>query len=208
MKDEVWKPIDWVDEIPVDKYSVSNLGRVRNNYTYRILSLQRRQNGLLCCLIFPREKTARKRRIINYTIPSSNDIRENKPKFVTVHMAVAHAFIPIPDELKSYNNIRVRHIDGNNQNNEVDNLEWFDPYPNSHEPKNLCPNRKLSENDVIAICRLLVEEKGLIRNVMKRLPGVVPNVTRGQVESIKYKYHYSNISDKYFWYDTREFIIL
>lgn len=50
-----------------------------------------------------------------------------KKKPMGGHVLVALAFIPIPDNLKDipYNKLVVHHIDGNPQNNTVENLCWM-----------------------------------------------------------------------------------
>ena len=89
---EIWKVID-------DRYSVSNLGRVKSNYANkeRILKPFYNHDGYLMV-----------------------DIRHpNTRKSISVHRLVAIAFIPNPNDLKEVN-----HKDENKTNNCVDNLEW------------------------------------------------------------------------------------
>ncbi len=89
---EIWKPT-----YVTDKYSVSNLGRVRNNRTGRILKPDGNSNGY-----------------------ESVQISLNgKPKRYSVHRLVAEAFC-----LKQENQTEVDHIDGNRRNNIVENLRW------------------------------------------------------------------------------------
>lgn len=91
---EIWKVID-------DRYSVSNLGRVKSNYANkeRILKPFYNHDGYLMV-----------------------DIRHpNTRKSISVHRLVAIAFIPNPNNLKEVN-----HKDENKTNNCVDNLEWCD----------------------------------------------------------------------------------
>jgi hypothetical protein len=98
---EVWKPcvgFTW-------NYEVSNLGRVRslgnagNNRHGVILKSKVDRGGYL-------------------TIPSMRN-NEGVIKTTKIHRMVAQAFIPNP-EFK----VQVNHIDGDKQNNRVDNLEW------------------------------------------------------------------------------------
>lgn len=89
---EIWKEID-------NRYSVSNLGRVKSNY-------------------------ANKERIMRPTINQYGylkvDLRNNGERAgVSVHRLVAMAFIPNPDNLPEVN-----HKDEDKTNNCVDNLEW------------------------------------------------------------------------------------
>lgn len=98
--EEIWKPID-------DRYSVSNLGRVKSNYAnkVRILKPFKNHDGYLMV-----------------------DIRHpNYRNSVSVHRLVAIAFIPNsnPEKYKEVN-----HKDEDKTNNCVDNLEWCDTFYN------------------------------------------------------------------------------
>ena len=93
---EIWKDID-------DRYSVSNLGRVKSNYANkeRILKPYRDSRGYL-----------------------KVDLRYGKNrKSVMVHRLVAFAFIENTNPEK-FN--EVNHKDEDKTNNCVDNLEWCD----------------------------------------------------------------------------------
>lgn len=56
--------------------------------------------------------------------------KDNKYKSVAVHRLVAETFIPNPEKLAEVN-----HIDGNKQNNNVDNLEWVSRSQMKLEPE-------------------------------------------------------------------------
>ena len=87
---EIWKIFE-------DKYSISNLGRIKNNNTNRILKLRKNHKGYLKTTI------------------SIN----GKMKTVFPHRLVAELFIPNPQNLP-----QVNHIDGKKENNTIGNLEW------------------------------------------------------------------------------------
>ncbi len=92
MSDEIWKTIE---EVP--HYSVSNLGKVRNDCRGRML------------------KPSLSGRYASVTL-----VKNNKAKlFRNVHRLVAIAFIPNPNNLPCVN-----HKDEDTWNNKYDNLEW------------------------------------------------------------------------------------
>lgn len=112
--EEIWKPIDGYEGI----YEVSNLGRVK--------SLKK-----IVLFRFPDKKRFIPDRIFKKSVNVYGYIIVSlhlnlKIKQFRVHRLVARAFIPNPEN-KPY----VNHIDGNKQNNRVDNLEWCTAQENS-----------------------------------------------------------------------------
>lgn len=109
MKNEEWRDIPGYE----DRYQVSNFGNVRsvdrfveqfghkNSYKRlmkgRTLILRKQRGGYLLATL----------------------TRDGKEKKETVHRLVALTFIPNP-----LNKEQVNHIDGNKENNCVENLEW------------------------------------------------------------------------------------
>lgn len=98
---EVWKD---VAEFP-DRYQVSNLGRVYGKKSKVYIKFGKNVKGYLCV----------------------NGQKENGRSFKRfAHRLVAIAFIDNPN-----NKPFVNHIDGNKENNSVDNLEWCTAKENS-----------------------------------------------------------------------------
>ena len=97
---EIWKTVDGYN----GKYMISNYGNVLsknflNTGEDRLLKLKRHHSGYIFV------------RLCNGA--------GQKQKNQTIHILVARAFIPNPD-----NKPCVNHIDGNKANNHVTNLEW------------------------------------------------------------------------------------
>ena len=96
---EIWK------QSIVANYSVSNLGRIRNDKTNHIIKPDKEEKGY-CRLSV---KIGGKR------------------KHFPIHRLVAIAFIPNPN-----NKAQVDHIDNDKTNNCVDNLRWVSNKENSN----------------------------------------------------------------------------
>ncbi len=114
---EQWKVIEGFEP-----YEVSTLGRVRSKFhtggeEYRILKPSIHHSGYILY------RLAKNKKYYNRT----------------VHILVAKAFIDNP-----FKKTQVNHIDGNKQNNSVDNLEWVTPSENIQHAFKL--NLKTSPN--------------------------------------------------------------
>lgn len=78
-----------------DEYEVSSLGKVRNIKTKHIKSLRPNRDGYLRVTLYPSGKT------------------------YTAHQLVARVFLDNPDK-----HLQVNHINGDKEDNTVNNLEW------------------------------------------------------------------------------------
>ena len=120
--EEVWKDIDECDGF----YQVSNLGRVRSVDRY----IERMNNGTM-------SKQFCKGRILKQNVDEDGYFRINirldrKDKRFGVHRLVAATFISNPDNLPCVN-----HINGNKQDNSVENLEWCTVAYNNHHAEKI-----------------------------------------------------------------------
>lgn len=102
-------------------YQVSNLGRVKSSYTNRILKGGKDRGGYLLVSL------------------CKNNIKSTK----TIHRLVAQAFIP-----NSENKSQVNHIDENQTNNMVSNLEWMTAKENTNHGTR---NERISKTQSITI---------------------------------------------------------
>lgn len=113
---------EWRKVAEFDNYSISNLGRVRNDKTGRILKQKTEKDGYF----------------------EVNLYRETQRKTFRVHRLVALAFIPQLDK----NRNEVDHIDFDRKNNRVDNLRWLTTQENlEHSRDRIIEGIKNSNNN-------------------------------------------------------------
>lgn len=137
MKPEIWRDTEYPN------YQVSNLGRVysvprisingRKSIPGKILSWNDNGRGYQTCML---------------TI-------DGKQKRAYIHRLVAKAFIPNPD-----NKREVNHIDGNKNNNCVENLEWVTRIENAIHLRDVLGYKHPAPTD---------EQKEKIRTTVKKL---------------------------------------
>jgi hypothetical protein len=104
---EVWKDIE---DYP--NYQISNFGRVKSKE--RITNV-----GIKNVKEIKREERILKLFHNKKGYAQTILYRDKKPHPVKIHRLVANAFIPNPE-----NKPQVNHIDGDKNNNRIDNLEW------------------------------------------------------------------------------------
>lgn len=144
MLEEIWKDIEGFNGF----YQVSNLGRVKSL-------------GGWCGTAKKKERI----RTLSHTKDGYLKVRlMYKGKDITcrVHRLVAEAFIPNPKNLETVN-----HIDGNKENNVVNNLEWCDrTYQMEHAYKLKLKTSRLGSDNTNA--KLTDEDIKYIKSVYKK----------------------------------------
>ena len=120
---EIWKDIPEYE----GKYQVSNLGRVK--------SLQRWSGTRFYNREYILNNYVNKKNGYVYVYLTKN----NKSKNIRLHRLVAQAFISNPN-----NHLYINHIDGNKENNCIDNLEWCD---SSYNIRDMYRRRGKYDND-------------------------------------------------------------
>lgn len=123
---EEWKPIPGHEEW----YEVSSLGRVRS---WKRSNVGRRDSPRLL-----KQRTTNKG-YLYVALPSPGSEYGNRK--ITVHRLVSLAFLGSPKGSRVVN-----HIDGNRQNNSVENLEWCSPAQNNLHGFDIGTNKTHGEN--------------------------------------------------------------
>lgn len=135
-------------------------------------------------------------RLDRYGYPRVNLYEGTKQYTRTVHRLVAQAFIPNPE-----NKLEVNHIDGNKENNNIDNLEWVTSSENQKHAFSIGLQKgRIGEDNSATKYK---EEH--VRDVCTRLSNKQRNIdiinetgySRSFVEKIKYRETWKHISCEY-----------
>lgn len=140
-----------------ERYSVSNLGNVRSDISGKILSQRKASNGYLRVNL------------------RTGKIAYEKPTVIHVHRLVAEAFLP-PIAGKTY----VNHIDGNKENNNVQNLEWCTPQENSEHAYKTKSDYRQECND-----NIIKAQNACRKKIIKLSNGKVEALYNSKVEAAK-----------------------
>lgn len=155
------------ERIGYPKYEISRSGEVRNAITKKLYKPQMHRRGYLWV---PMQR------------PEGGWFCEY------IHQLVARMYIPNP-----HRKPQVNHIDGDKQNNVVENLEWVTNVENArHAMKHgLMPHAIINEEKVHEICKLF--EKGKLPTEVSK----ITKVPRTTVYAIWYRRNWVDISSKY-----------
>lgn len=174
---EIWKVLDF--EEGYSNFSVSNMGRIRNNRTGIILKPEVSNMGYERFNLY-------------------NTVTKRQKKFAG-HRLVALYFV------EGDTSLEVNHIDGNKRNNVYTNLEWVTSSENnSHAFRTKLrsqdgvsnPSNVHEEEKIHSICRLI--EKGLsTKEISIEVFGVYEQKYKNLINHIKGKRRWTSISEKY-----------
>lgn len=172
-QEEIWKDVEGYEGL----YQVSNLGNVK-----RIRFINKNVN-----VIRERSK-AQKIRKDGYLEVAL--YKNSNGKSIQVHRLVAKAFIPNPE-----NKPQVNHIDGNKQNNNVENLEWVSISENAlHSARQLRKNvRKVEQYDLKGRYLATYSSITIAGEINGIREGSIANVLTGRRrKTYGYKWRYAN----------------
>lgn len=173
---EIWKDIKGYE----GKYQVSSLGRIKSLYRWNGKAFYSREHII--------KSYINKNGYVYIAL-----MKNNKNKNCRLHRLVAEAFIPNPE-----NKLQINHIDGNKQNNRVDNLEWCTASENIQHAY----DNNLNNNDKQKIKIAQYDMNGNLLNVYQSLIEA-SNKTGVHLSKISLcinnKYKYRNKKEKYIW---------
>jgi hypothetical protein len=168
---EYWKPID-----NYERYYVSSFGRAKvikpSGELHLVLQLRYKRK---------KDRVIKRPNTAYYHV---NVCKNGKRRKLALHILVAKAFIPNPE-----NKAQVNHIDGIKLNSHVSNLEWATHLENQHHATanglrphgELNGHSKLTTKEVLEIKNLLLTAKfGDQKEIAKRY-----NIGAGVISDIK-----------------------
>ena len=180
---EIYKDVYIYGELT--KYMISDAGHVKNRLTGHVLTPTRDKKGYLrVCLT----------------------LKHSKKYTAKIHILVAKAFIPNPENKPTVNHINRFNLSNldNKSDNDVENLEWATHQEQSHHARKngLIPDNsfvgennpfsKYSDEKIREVCEFL-EHGQLSQREISRITGVNHNT----INKIRKGYSHTNISSEY-----------